>query len=73
MCTIVGALQAPAINCLELTHKAMSQKVRRQFRKLSTLLNQDSNYGAYRAAVQLDDQKGCIPWHGKHFESLVSQ
>jgi hypothetical protein len=73
MCAIVGALRANTINCLHLTHKAMSHKVERRYQKLSSLLKQESNYNAYRAAVQLDDERGCIPWHGKYSKSLMSR
>ena len=71
MCAIVGALQSDAISCLDLTHKAMLHKDQRQYHKLTTLIKQESNYSAYKAAVWRDDKRGCIPWHGTHFKSFT--
>jgi RasGEF domain len=68
----VGALQSEVISRLDLTHKAMSHKEQRRLQKLGTLVTPESNYGTYRAAVQRDDKRGCIPWHSKHFKSFTS-
>jgi hypothetical protein len=64
MCAIMTALQAHPISRLDLTHEAMANREQRRYQKLATLLKRESNYGAYKVAVQLDNQKGCIPWHG---------
>src|ERR1700691_1831514 len=73
MCAIVGALQSPAITCLKLTHDTMPRSERQEYQKLTTLLEKNSNYGAYRIAVQRDKTKGCIPWHSMHFKCTTSR
>jgi len=70
MCAIVGALQSPAITCLKLTHDTMPRSERQEYQKLTTLLEKNSNYGAYRIAVQRDKTKGCIPWHNVHLDDI---
>lgn len=62
MCAIVDALKSDIISRLDLTHKAM-RNGKQQYEKLATLFRQESNYRAYRAAVQRDDRRGCIPCH----------
>jgi hypothetical protein len=46
----------------------MASEERKRYGKLITLLKQESNYGAYRTVVERDATRGCIPWHGTHFE-----
>jgi len=70
MGAILAALQADVISCLHLTRKAMSDKSQKQYQKLSSLLKRDSNYKAYRAAIQQDNQKGCIPWYEVHLHDI---
>lgn len=48
----------------------MASGEQKLFLALTTLLKQESNYGAYRAAVERDATIGCIPWHGTHLGML---
>jgi hypothetical protein len=36
-----------------------------------TLLKPESNYAAYRTVVKRDVTRGCIPWHGAHFNARL--
>jgi 3',5'-cyclic AMP phosphodiesterase CpdA len=72
MCAIMGALQSDIISCLPLTHKTMSRQDQKDYKKLTTFLKPESNYSAYKAAVQHDGSRGFIPWHGVHFSYLTS-
>jgi hypothetical protein len=51
----------------------MSHREQRRLHKLATLVTPESNYGTYRAAVQRDDKRGCIPWHSTHFKYFTSR
>jgi hypothetical protein len=72
MCAIVAALQSDLISRLDVTHQAMSNKEHRRYQKLATFFKKEDNYSAYRAAVRLNDNRGCIPWHGTLVRSLTS-
>jgi len=68
MCAIVGALQSNVVSRLDITHKAMSNRVQRRYQKLTAFL--DSNYTTYRTAVHRDNKRGCVPWHDAHLHDI---
>jgi len=67
---IMGALQSHLIKCLISTHKAMPPEDQKLHQDLVKLLAQESDYGAYKAAVRSDAKKGCIPWHDAHIHDI---
>ena len=69
MFAILRALQSDIVYCLRLTYDTMTHSERQRYGKLMTLLKRESNYGAYRTVVERHKTKGCIPWHGAHFNA----
>jgi hypothetical protein len=67
MVAIVDALKSDAISCIKLTLRDK----RRQYRMLAALLKEDSNYSAYKAAIQRDTRNAYIPWHGMQMKNLT--
>ena len=71
MFAILRALQSDIVYCLRLTYDTMTHSERQRYEELMTLLKRESNYGAYRKVVERDATRGCIPWHGAHFNARL--
>jgi hypothetical protein len=67
MVAIVDALKSDAISCIKLRFR----NTRHQYDMLAALLKEDSNYSAYKAAVQHDTRNAYIPWHGMQMKNLT--
>jgi len=50
--------------------ETMLRKERKEYQKLTALLDQGSDYSAYKAAIQRDERRGCIPWHDVHLHDI---
>ena len=72
MFAILRALKSDIVGCLRLTYDTMTHSERQRYEKLMTLFKRECNYGAYRKVVERDATRGCIPWHGAHFNDRLA-